>query len=73
MASLPDQLNQRDKYNEGIISREEVHKCIEEQKIPELTGAELNILMKHADRGSKGYIAIVNFIEKLQELATETK
>lgn len=35
--------------------------------------AELSLLMKYADRGNKGYIAIDKFIEKLQELATETK
>jgi hypothetical protein len=29
--------------------------------------------MKHADRGSKGYICLTNFVEKLSELATETK
>ena len=35
--------------------------------------AEISLLMKYADRGNKGYIAIDKFIEKLQELATETK
>jgi|LauGreDrversion4_2_1035121.scaffolds.fasta_scaffold517658_2 Ca2+-binding EF-hand superfamily protein len=35
--------------------------------------AELSLLMKYSDRGNKGYIAIDKFIEKLQELSTETK
>lgn len=35
--------------------------------------AELSLLMKYADRGSKGYVAIDKFIEKIQELSTETK
>jgi Ca2+-binding EF-hand superfamily protein len=35
--------------------------------------AELSLLMKFADRGNKGYITIDKFIEKLQELSTETK
>ena len=38
-----------------------------------MTMAELSLLMKFSDRGSKGYIAIDKFIERLQELASETK
>ena len=34
--------------------------------------AELSLLMKFSDRGNKGYIAIDKFIERLQELSTET-
>ena len=41
--------------------------------MPELTPAELILLLKLADKGNKGYIATGNFIEKLQELVTETK
>lgn len=39
----------------------------------ELSNAEANILMKYADRTTKGYLSIANFLEKLLELATETK
>ena len=35
--------------------------------------AELSLLVKFADRGNKGYIATERFIERLQELASETK
>lgn len=63
----------RDHHNEGIIPREDVYKMIEETKVPELSIAELNILMKFADRGNKGFICVEKFVEKLHELATETK
>jgi len=56
-----------------LISREELQKLIEAQKVPEMNMAELSLLMKYADRGSKGYVAIDKFIEKIQELSTETK
>ena len=55
------------------MSRQDLQKVIEAQKVHDLTMAELSLLMKHADRGNKGYVAIDKFIEKLQELATETK
>jgi Ca2+-binding EF-hand superfamily protein len=55
------------------VAREELQKVIEGQKVAELNMAEVSLLMKYADRGNKGYIAIDKFIEKLQELATETK
>jgi hypothetical protein len=29
--------------------------------------------MKYADKGTKGYISIANFMEKLYEQSTETK
>ena len=50
-----------------------MQRCIEEQKIQEMEVSELRLLMKYADKGSKGFISIANFIEKLQELAMETK
>jgi len=56
-----------------LVSREDVQKIIEEQKVPELQMVELSLLMKQADRGNKGYIVIEKFIERLQELASETK
>lgn len=46
---------------------------IEEQKVPDLSGAELALLLKHADRGHKGWVAIDVFIQKLQGLLTESK
>jgi hypothetical protein len=72
-ASLSEALESRDRLKEGLVSREDVQKIIEEQKVPELQMVELSLLMKSADRGNKGYIVIDKFIEKLQELATETK
>lgn len=69
-ASIVEVLNQHDKYQEGLISREKLEKAIENQKVADLNPAELNLLMKYSDRGSKGYIAIDRFIERLQELAT---
>lgn len=66
-------MTQKDKHNEGIISREDLFSIILESKIPELTNAEANILMRYADKTTKGYLAIANFMEKLVELATETK
>lgn len=42
-------------------------------KITELSAAELNLLLRYADKTSKGFVAIGNFIDKLQELAVETK
>jgi len=41
--------------------------------VSELTPAELNILMKNVDKGSKGYIAIQAFVSKLTEYASESK
>jgi Ca2+-binding EF-hand superfamily protein len=56
-----------------LISREDLQKIIESQRVPELSMAELSLIMKYADRGNKGYVATDKFIENLQELATETK
>ncbi len=66
-------MNQKDKNSEGILSREELQSIIAEAKITDLSNAELNILMKYSDRTTKGYISITNFLDKLLELATETK
>jgi Ca2+-binding EF-hand superfamily protein len=66
-------MNQKDKYQEGILSREDIYNIISEAKVSELSNAEINILMKHSDRTTKGYVSINNFLEKLLELTTETK
>lgn len=72
-SGIVDALNARDKLKEGLLSRDQLQQLIVEQKVPELTPAELSVLLKQADRGSKGYIAIDRFVQNLQELATETK
>jgi Ca2+-binding EF-hand superfamily protein len=56
-----------------LISREHLYQLIAEHKVPELTPVELNVILKQADRGSKGYISVDRFIERLQEYVTETK
>jgi hypothetical protein len=33
----------------------------------------MSLLMKYSDKTNKGYLAIDNFVTKLQELAVETK
>ena len=71
--NLPELLSKKDIYNEGVISREDVQKVLEEQKVQDLSIGELNLILKFGDKGHKGYIAIQNFIDKLQELAVETK
>lgn len=40
------------------MSKEEVYNIIMESKISDLSNAELNIILKHADRTNKGYICI---------------
>ena len=72
-ATLSDALESKDRFKEGLISRDDVQRIIEEQKISDLQPVEVNLLMKLADRGSKGYIVVDRFIERLQELSTETK
>ena len=56
-----------------MISREDLQRTIEEQKVPELTQPEMILLLKHADRGNKGYVCPEKFIERLQEFVVETK
>lgn len=68
-----DAIQAKDKHREGLVSREAVQKLIEGQKVPELSQAELMILMKMADRTHKGYLATDRFVELLQELVSETK
>jgi hypothetical protein len=41
--------------------------------VPELTQPEMILLLKHADRGNKGYVCPEKFIERLQEFVVETK
>jgi hypothetical protein len=41
--------------------------------VPDLTPAELQLILKVSDRGSKGYLATGTFIDRLQDFATETK
>ena len=60
-----DALESKDRFKEGLISRDDVQRIIEEQKINDLQPVEVNLLMKLADRGSKGYIVIDRFIERL--------
>lgn len=72
-STLSDALESKDRFKEGLISRDDVQRIIEEQKISDLQPVEVNLLMKLADRGSKGYIVIERFIERLQELSNETK
>lgn len=72
-ATLSDALESKDRFKEGLISRDDVQRIIEEQKISDLQPVEVNLLLKLADRGSKGYIVIDRFIERLQELSNETK
>ena len=71
--SLQELLNQRDKLNEGILSREDIQNIVAEAKVAELSNAELNIVLKHADRSSRGYICVSTFLARLLELTTETK
>jgi len=59
--------------NEGIISRDDLQKTIEGQRVPELTPAELQMLLKAADRGRKGYVATDKFVDRLKDLVSETK
>ena len=66
-------MNKRDIHNEGLIGREDLQRVLEEQKVKELSVGELNLLLKFADKGHKGYICITNLLDKLQELAVETK
>jgi len=46
---------------------------LEELKVKDLTSGEVQLLLKFMDKGHKGYIAIQHFLDKLQELAAETK
>jgi Ca2+-binding EF-hand superfamily protein len=64
-ATLSDALESKDRFKEGLISRDDVQRIIEEQKISDLQPVEVNLLMKLADRGSKGYIVIDRFIDRL--------
>jgi Ca2+-binding EF-hand superfamily protein len=41
--------------------------------VPELTAAELQMLLKAADRGRKGYVATDKFVDRLKDLVSETK
>jgi Ca2+-binding EF-hand superfamily protein len=56
-----------------MISREDVIGVFTGLNIKDLSKAELKMLMKHLDKGSRGYVSLNNVCEKLQELATETK
>jgi Ca2+-binding EF-hand superfamily protein len=66
-------VNSCDKLNEGLVSREDLLKTIESRRVPDLTPAELQILLKACDRGSKGYLSSDKFVEKLKELVSESK
>ena len=72
-SSIIDALHAKDRLNEGLISREDLQRTIESQKVHDLMPGELILLMKYSDRGNKGYIATEKFIERLQNLVTETK
>ena len=64
-SNIIDALHSKDRLNEGLISREDLQKTIENQKINDLMAGELILLMKYSDRGNKGYIAVDKFIERL--------
>ncbi len=64
-STLSDALESKDRFKEGLISRDDVAKIVEEQKISDLQPVEINLLLKMADRGSKGYIVIDKFIDRL--------
>jgi Ca2+-binding EF-hand superfamily protein len=72
-ASIIEAIQARDRLKEGLISREDLSQVIQGQKIHDLELIELSLLLKRADRGNKGYIAVDRFIEMLQELVSETK
>lgn len=38
-----------------------------------MSAGELKVLLTYLDKGNRGYIAITTVIDKLQELAMETK
>jgi len=71
--NLPELLSKKDLNNEGIISREDIQRTLEEVKVKDLSGGELHLILKFMDKGHKGYICIQFFLEKLQELASESK
>lgn len=71
--NLPELLTKVDIHNEGIIGREDIIKVLEEQKVKDLSMGELNLVLKFADKGHKGYICTQFFLDKLQELAVESK
>lgn len=70
---LREKLDDRDRDNEGMIPKEAIEKMIVDERVNDLHADELHSLMKYLDPGFKGYIVTEKFVEKLQDLQTETK
>lgn len=66
-------LNQRDKFNEGLITREEVEEIIKEARVADLSMGELKTLMINMDRNNRGYVNTQTFLDRLIEYTQETK
>jgi len=64
-STIVEALQAKDRLKEGIISREDLQKTLDEQKVPELSNAELSLLLKMGDRGSKGYVSTDRFVTLL--------
>ena len=63
--SLQDILTKYDKHADGIITREDVMNAFVQLQVKDLNKSELNMLVKYLDKASRGYVSILNVIEKL--------
>lgn len=72
-SNIADVVAKLDHLDEGIVSRDDLKKALEGQRVSDLDRDELTTLLKGCDRGSKGYVASSKFIDKLYAFAAEAE
>jgi Ca2+-binding EF-hand superfamily protein len=62
-----------DVMDDGIISKSELQDKLQAEQIGDLEVDELTALMTVTDPSKRGYVAAVNFLDKLYDLSDETE
>jgi Ca2+-binding EF-hand superfamily protein len=74
MDEVTTKLSEKDSKGEGFISTEALRRTLtDDVKIKGLTSTDIEVIIQKLDESNRGFIALNKGLEKIMELAQETK